>query len=150
MFYTSLSIASTYLLPIIFMILCYLVLRIVYCISLVRKEAMKNTLTLVYNFFLGGLIFSSAACVQGAFLNPIDKIFTLSSCFYLLGLLIFAIVLIESCWSTYRARQNIFKFRILVKAVLLSIIHYNGVQLLALVLCFEAFFMVLTLRLLKI
>jgi hypothetical protein len=146
-FYTSLSIASTYLLPIIVMLASYLLLKLLSYVNLVSKETTANTISLLYNFFLGGLALAAAACVQGAFLNPMGRTFTINSCFYLLGLVIFAAVLIEACWSTYQDKQNIFKIRVLTKALLLSVIHINALHLFTLVLCFECFFLMLQLKL---
>lgn len=147
MFYQSLSIGSTFLLPIAFIVICYLTLKVVSCLGLVSKIAIKNTGLVIYSFFLGGISFAGAGCVQGAFLNPMTNNFTISSAFYLFGLILFISVVMESAWSTYQDKHNLFKIRVIVKATLLSVLHYNPLYLLALVLGTEAFFIFLKIRL---
>jgi hypothetical protein len=100
LFYTSLSIASTFLLPIIFMILIYTVLKVISIANKEHNQTIKNTGLFIYNYFLGGLSFASAACVQGAFLNPIDKGFSIVSIFYLFGIVLFVTLLGDAIWST--------------------------------------------------
>ena len=86
-----------------------------------------------YNYFLGGLSFAVAACVQGAFLNPLET-FTLTLASYLFGFVLFVLLLGEAVWSTVKDYENMFKIRIILKSVLLSVLHYNALYLFGLVL----------------
>lgn len=70
LFYTSLNIASTYFLPLLFIILCYIVLLVVNKLIKDKTETLTNIGLVIYNYFLGGLSLATAACIQGSFLNP--------------------------------------------------------------------------------
>ena len=102
LFYSSLSITSTFLLPILFVLLCYLILAVVSRITMDKNGTAVNIALVVYNYFLGGLSFATAACVQGAFLNPVTNNFILSTVFYLFGIVLFVVVLGEAIWSTVK------------------------------------------------
>ena len=150
MFYTSLSISSMYLLPVIFLMVSFVLLKTVSYLKPKSKATTKNLLSVLYSFFLGGLSFAAAACVQGAILNPIDNELTVSSFFYLLGLVIFLNMVAEAVWSTCRAKHNFFKIRVIVKSVLLSIMHYNAIYLFPLVMVCEVGFMVIKVKLFRL
>lgn len=102
LFYTSLSVASTYLLPIVFIICCYIVLGIIAGIKKDTGDTVKNITLVIYNYFLGGLSFATVACVQGAFLNPMQNDYTLSAIFYLFGFFLFMLIFVEAVWSTVK------------------------------------------------
>ena len=69
LFYVSMSIASTYLLPLLTMASLFVIFGLIYCNFPECKVPFKNFASFVYCFFLGGISFAVAACVQGAFLN---------------------------------------------------------------------------------
>lgn len=102
LFYSSLSIASTFLLPIIFMVLSYIILTVISYFKKEENETIANIGLIIYNYFLGGLSFAAVACVQGAFLNPIENDLTVVSGFYLFGILFFLMIFGEAIWSTAR------------------------------------------------
>lgn len=149
LFYRSLSISSTYLTPLIFISFCYVAIKIIQKTSPSSKKVTQNFMLVMYNFFLSGICFATVGSIQGSFLNPMQNNFSLSSVFYLLGTIIFLIVLGESIWSISKDQHNIFKLRILVKSILLSVLHYNALYLFPLVIGFEAFFIYLKLTITK-
>ena len=136
LFYTSLNVASTFLLPILFMLLCFIVLKIIACSHKDKIETLQNISWVIYNYFLGGLSFATAACIQGALLNPMDNWITVSSAFYLLGICLFVVLLGEAIWSSAKDSHNLFKIRTIAKSVLLSVLHYNALYLFVIILGF--------------
>jgi hypothetical protein len=150
MFYTSLSISSTYLLPVVFLVVNFILLKTVSYLNPKTKATTKNLLSVFYSFFLGGLSLAAAACVQGAILNPMNNELTVSSFFYLMGLVMFLSVLVEAVWSTCRAKHNFFKIRVIVKSVLFSIMHYNPIYLFSLVMVCEVVFIIIKVKLFKL
>jgi len=100
-FYTSLSISSTYLLPVAFIAFCYIILGLISTVCKHNKETFVNIVLFLYNYFLGGLSFAVVACVQGAFLNPLQS-FNLTSSSYLFGFVLFVVLLGEAIWSTVK------------------------------------------------
>lgn len=93
-----------------------------------------------YNFFLGGVAFASITCIQGAFINIAEE-YTRKSNFYLLGFFVLFAVLVQALWSFYQDRKNMFKIRVLIKATVISVLHYNAIYLFALAIGAEIFFM---------
>ena len=93
-----------------------------------------------YNFFLGGVIFASVTCIQGALINFAEE-YTRKSNFYILGFFVFLAVAVEAFWSFYKDRKNMFKIRVMVKAIIISILHYNAIYLFAMAIGTEIFFM---------
>ena len=70
LFYTSLSLASTFLLALAVIIaLALLLLLGTYLGESSSRRTFKNIGLFLYNFFLAGTSFAAIACVQGAFLN---------------------------------------------------------------------------------
>jgi hypothetical protein len=149
-FYTSLSFSSMYLLPFVLLITVFVLLKLISCLKPSSKQALGNLISVFYSYFLGGLSFAAAACVQGAILNPMDNDLTVSLFFYLLGLVVFLSILAEAVWSTCRDIHNLFKIRTIVKSVLLSILHYNAIYLFPLVIVCELAYMVIKMKLFKV
>ena len=110
------------------------------------KRALGNAALFFYCFFVGGLAFAAAACVQGALMNFANE-FTRLSAFYLLGVVAFVVLLGKALWSCLTARRNVFKLRVLTKASLLCAMHLNPLYLFSLVLGAETFFVLLEYRL---
>jgi hypothetical protein len=88
LFYPSLSIASTYLLPVIAICLLALLLAIAAYMWEAWRPTLANIALFLYNCFLAGLALAAAASIQGIFLNIAEE-FTVESSFYLLGLVLF-------------------------------------------------------------
>jgi len=72
MFFTSLSISSMYLLPLIFFVVIYILLKTVSCLRPKSKEIIKNLLSVFYSFFLGELR-CSCMC-SGSYSQPDDQL----------------------------------------------------------------------------
>ena len=130
LFYTSLSLASTYLLALV--VICTIVLSLVATAYLCEstRGVIRNMGLFVYNFFLGGVSFAALICMQGALMNVASE-YTLKSNFYLLGFIILIGLLMEAVWSFWQNHENLFKLRVLVKALVISLLHYNALYLLA-------------------
>ena len=52
----------------------------------------------------------------------------------------FLAVAVEAFWSFYKDRKNMFKIRVMVKAIIISILHYNAIYLFAMAIGTEIFF----------
>lgn len=73
--------------------------------------------------------------------------FTRFSAFYLLGIVLFLVLLGEALWSYLTDRRNLFRLRVIVKASLLCVMHFNPLYLFAMVLGAETFFIFLEYKL---
>jgi hypothetical protein len=146
LFYRSLSLASTY--PLALFVVCTIAVLLGVSMYLFEsaRPTLKNIALCLYSFFLAGLSWAAVVCLQGAFLNPITE-FTVNSSFYLLGIVIFTVLVAEGAWSTFRDQHNMFKLRVLVKVAVLSVLHFSPLYLFSIVLAFEAFFLFLQYRL---
>jgi hypothetical protein len=71
-----------------------------------------------------GTTFAGSLSLQGARLNPIQKL-TVNSLFYLIGIFLYLFVFIEMLYSVHNSKQNFYRIRIFVKATLLSIGHLD-------------------------
>lgn len=141
--------ASTYLLPLALLLFFSIVLAVIYLSCKSSRSVISNISLFLYNFFLSGLSLAAVACIQGAFLNIINE-FTVKSSFYLLGIVIWILLILEAVWSCSKNIKNMYKIRILAKTVLLSLLHYNPLYLCSLVLCTEIFFICLQLSTAKL
>ena len=106
---------------------------------------MKRMGYFMYNFFLGGLVFAGVVSFQGALMN-VTYDYTLRSNLYLLGIGILMAICVDGIWSTIKERQNMFKLRVIVKAGIISILHFNAYNLFALVIGAEIFFIYLEMK----
>jgi hypothetical protein len=70
-FYTSLSIASTYLLPLATIAAVSAAMGAVAYFCEGTRETLKNIAGFLYSCVVAGLSFAGAACVQGILLNPV-------------------------------------------------------------------------------
>jgi hypothetical protein len=77
------------------------------------------------------MIFYSCVSFQGAFYNP-TKIVDLNGLNYILGILIYIGVVIESFYSFFRNTQFINKIRLLFKVTLLALGHINPIYIVSL------------------
>lgn len=73
-----------------------------------------------------GMTFAGSLSVQGARLNPIQKM-TVNSLFYLIGIVLYLAIFIEMIYMVYQDKQNFYRVRIFLKATLLSIGHFNPI-----------------------
>jgi len=139
-FYVSMSLASTYLLPIALFALLGTVLLIIY--KACDNSAAGIFCLVLYNFFLPGLIIAGMGCLQGAIYNSISQ-FTLNSTFYITGIIILFLILVESVYSLVLDQVHIYKLRILIKGICLSLLHFSPIYLFSVVVIFESLFLVL-------
>jgi hypothetical protein len=121
MFFYNLNIASTYLLA---LGLSIFLLSLRFVISKNKELARSKYTEFIYCIFMFGLTFAGCLALQGAKLNPLNKI-TINAVFYLIVIIDYLTVFIEMLYSVYSDRNNFFRVRIFVKATLLSIGHLN-------------------------
>jgi len=123
MYFYNLNIGSTFLIS---LALSIVLLSLRFAISK-NKELLRSKYTdFVYCVFMFELTFAGSLSLQGAKFNPIKQI-SLNAVFYLVGILVYLVVLIEMLYSVYNSKQNFYKVRIFVKATLLSIGHLNPI-----------------------
>jgi hypothetical protein len=123
MYFYNLNIASTYLLG-----LCvgigFFCLR--FLIHESKGLARTKYTQLIYCIFMFGMTFAGSLSLQGAKLNSIQKL-TVNSLFYLIGIILYLIILIEMLYSVYQSKKNFYRVRIFLKATILSIGHSNPI-----------------------
>lgn len=101
-----------------------------------------------YNFFILGAIIASCASLQGAILNPIDQV-SLNAVFYIIGIVLYIIIVMDCFWSLYQSKTYIYKLRILIKATMLSLMHFSPVYVAASTLVVDTLFVFAEFCLLK-
>jgi hypothetical protein len=130
-FYTNMNIASMYLLP-----LCILVTLGLVGFGIAKIWPSYSTkaysfLGFLYSFFVFGVTFAGCASLQGAIMNPITFL-TVNAAFYIIGILLYFTVVCECIYKIAQNKiLNFWKFRILVKATLLSFSHVSPIYFLA-------------------
>jgi hypothetical protein len=133
MYFYNLNIASTYLLA-----LCVGIGLI--CLRFLINESKKLTRTkythLIYGIFMFGMTFASSLSVQGAKLNPIQKL-TINSLFYFIGIILYLAIFVEMLYSVHQNKQNFYRVRIFLKATLLSISHFNPMILVSMLIILD-------------
>lgn len=87
LFYTSLSIGSTYLLAIFAIVFIAALLGVLAYLKDAWRDSLRNTALFFYNFFLGGIAFAAVTCVQGALINVTEE-YTRKSNLYIFGFFI--------------------------------------------------------------
>jgi hypothetical protein len=85
---------------------------------------------LVYNIFIAGLAFNSVISIIGMILNP-SNVISVSGFFYLLGILIFAVVLFDAIQSFSSSHQQCNKLRVVVKAFFMGIMFISPISIFA-------------------
>ncbi len=102
----------------------------------------RNYLELFWNLFTFSMCYYSCVSVQGAFYNY-SQMITLNGAFYILGMLVFIYVTIETFYAFFRNFRNISKVRIYVKACLLSLAHFNPIYVVSVCVLFDMLMAVL-------
>ena len=74
------------------------------------------------------MVYYSCLSVQGAFSNY-SQMVTINGVFYIIGMLMFIYVTIETFYAFIRNFKNVSKVRIYIKALLLSLAHYNPIYI---------------------
>jgi hypothetical protein len=72
------------------------------------------------------------ACLQGAIYNSISEL-TLNSVFYIIGIIVLFLILIDAIYALLKDQKNIYRLRTLVKGVCLSLLHFSPIYLFAVV-----------------
>lgn len=123
MYYYNLNLASTYLLSLILFII---LISCRFIISSDHQFARIKYTTFIYSIFMFGIIFAGSLSLQGAIFNPIQVI-TVNGIFYLLGIFVLIGAFIEMIYSIKKDSNSMYKMRIFIKSLLLSIGHLNPI-----------------------
>lgn len=86
----------------------------------------RNLLELLWGIFTFSVVYYSCLSVQGAFYNY-QQIITVNGVFYILGMLLFIFVTIETFYSFIRNKKRINKVRVYLKGCLLSLAYLNPI-----------------------
>lgn len=86
----------------------------------------RNLLELLWNIFTFSVVYYSCLSVQGAFYNY-QQIITVGGVFYILGMLLFIFVTIETFYSFIRNMKRINKVRVFLKGCLLGLAYLNPI-----------------------
>ena len=145
MYYTNLSITSTFFLAMVSAGVAWLVAAVLGYVRPAFKQKCDSFKSFLYNFFVMGTAIAGCLSVEGALLNPIEAI-TLGSISYIVGILLYVGLFIEIVYSIATQRNadslssvgkqkrrelekgmpdNLHKLRIFCKATLLALIHLN-------------------------
>jgi hypothetical protein len=85
---------------------------------------------LIYNLFIAGLTFNSFINMIGMVLNPASAI-SINGLFYILGIVVYALVLFDALKSLNEKRTELAKIRMVIKATLMALIILSPVPLFA-------------------
>lgn len=96
----------------------------------------RNICELLWNIFTFSVVYYSSLSVQGAFYNY-QQIITVNGVFYILGMLLFIYITIETFYSFIRNYKLINKLRIFVKACLLSVAYLNPIYVSSVCVAFD-------------
>lgn len=97
---------------------------------------------MLWNVFTFSVVYYSCLSVQGAFYNY-QQIITVNGVFYILGMLLFIYVTIETFYSFLRNFKLINKLRIYVKACLLSVAYLNPIYVTSVCVAFDIMLIVI-------
>lgn len=84
----------------------------------------------MYNTFIAGLTFSSFASIVGMLYNP-AKAVSVGGAFYVLGVLVYAVVSVEAVRSFLLEKEKFNKLRVLAKTSLMAAMFVSPVPLFA-------------------
>lgn len=88
MYYTNLSLVSTFFFSFIIICLIWLIIGIVYYACESLRYRLSSLKLLLYNFFSFGAVFAGSLSIQGAITNPISTL-SVNSIFYIIGIVMF-------------------------------------------------------------
>jgi len=134
------NIASTYLLGTCLIILTIVVLLILK--KIIKSFDISSLATYFYNLFICGLFVSSFACIIGTYYNPLTSL-SINGIFYIFGILFYIILVVESIFSTFINKSNLFKIRIISKLTVLSLLYLSPIYLLPVFVGIEGLFIFL-------
>jgi len=127
-FYNNLNLPSTYLFALSALIVIYLLGYVFINLIMKNKGQWNNFRGFIYNLFICGMVVGSFLCLQGAYYNPVSSI-TVNSMFYILGISIFVVILLESVYSIHKSMSEtvipFHKLRVIIKCVALSLAYIN-------------------------
>ena len=77
-------------------------------------------------------------CLQGAIMNPINKV-DVNGVFYILGIIVYTLVFMECLYRLIieSSKRYCYKIRIFIKASLLSLAHLSPIYLLSAAICVD-------------
>lgn len=123
MYFYNLNIASTYVLALALFVLLVSARFLIDA----NKELLRAKYThFINSIFVFGLTFAGSLSLQGAKFNPINQL-TVNSLFYLIGIVVYIGVFIQTIYSLHSNRQNFHQIRTFFKATLLSLGHLNPI-----------------------
>lgn len=108
----------------------------------------RNIFELLWNIFTFSVVYFSCLSVQGAFYNY-QQIITINGVFYILGMLLFIYITIETFYSFIRNFKLINQIRIYIKACLLSLAYLNPVYVTSVCVAFDIMLVILHFYLIK-
>jgi hypothetical protein len=98
MYYYTMSLSSTYFIAFLILIGLAILGKLFIKDSSDKANKSLKYRYLIYNIFIFGLTFSGSLSLQGALYNPMGE-FTVSSFFYILGIIVFLLVICEAFYS---------------------------------------------------
>lgn len=141
LFYSNMTLASTYLSSLCLILAIILILGLVAYFCRERREGLKVVGVFLYNFFEVGLIMAGSMSIQGAYYNNLNYI-TSNSWLYLVGIVLFVVVAVVNLWMAVTSIHRINKIRVLVKTSFLSLLYVSPIYLLPIALGLELIFIV--------
>jgi hypothetical protein len=128
LFFVNMNLASTYLLAlVIFGFLAGIAWIVSKFTEGIPQQRAHGYIQFLYWFFIFGCTFSGCTSLQGAILNPITT-FNANVLFYSFGILLYFACVFECLYFLYRnPKPNICKARVIAKATLLSLAHFNPI-----------------------
>ena len=96
----------------------------------------KNCHELLWNIFTFSVVYYSCLSVQGAFYNY-QQIITVNGVFYIMGMLLFICVTVETFYSFVRNHRQLNKVRVYLKGCLLSVAYINPIYVVSVCVTFD-------------
>lgn len=158
MYYTNLSLVSTYFIALIVIFILWFCLGFV---GFVCEDSRRNIEALkgfLYNFFGFGVVLAGCLALQGTIYNPLDSP-NVNTVFYIIGIIIYLGMFVEIVYSFFLSRNpiktkaktksqaaeeddigkggHLRKLRFFIKASLLSITHLAPLYFISAIFCVE-------------
>lgn len=153
MFYTNLSMVSTYFLALIAIAVLWFGVALFSYLSESSKPKCESYKSFLYNFFVLGAVMSGCLSLQGVILNPIHSL-SANTVFYIVGIVVYVAIFVEIIYAWIVKKHSVLmkagtvyhddigtaghirKLRVFVKATLLSFMHVSPLYFLSAIVCF--------------